>query len=98
MRAALDPHDRSTVYADLRDCELLTDDVRSHATKRARELGAAHVEFWRSPFGDGGGHRMAGFIELAAVPPKSEVGSEPANALAHVDVTQASAQQLSPAV
>jgi hypothetical protein len=67
MQVALDLYDRATVYADLRDEECLTDDLRARAVARARQLGAEHVEFWRSPYGRGG-DRMAGFVELAAVP------------------------------
>lgn len=70
MRIVIDPCDRTTVYADLRDDERLTAETRAHALKRARELGAEHVEFWRSPYGDGP-DRMAGFMELARVPPES---------------------------
>lgn len=97
MRVAIDPYDRTTAYADQREDELLTDEVRAHAIKRARELGAEHVEFWRSPYGDGA-DRMAGFIELARVPAESEAGSGAANARADEGVTEASPQQLSRAI
>ena len=94
MRVTIDPHDRSTAYADLRDDERMTDELRSLTIKRARELGAARVEFWRPPYGDGA-DRMAGFIELANVPHESESGSGTANTRAGEDVTQASTQLLS---
>jgi hypothetical protein len=67
MQVTVDSFDRTTAYADLRDDERLTDDLRARAFRRARELGAAGVEFWRSPFGCGA-DRMAGFVELASVP------------------------------
>lgn len=66
MQVALDTCDRTTVYADLREDESLTDALRDRAIERARELGAQHVEFWRPPYGRGQ-DRMAGFIELARV-------------------------------
>lgn len=68
MRVALDPYDRATAYADLRDDEQLTSELRCHAIKRASGLGAAQVEFWRPPYGNDSTDRMAGFIELARVP------------------------------
>lgn len=66
MQLAIDPHDRSTAYADLREDERLTDELRLRATTRARELSAKYVEFWREPFGRGA-DRMAGFVELVRV-------------------------------
>lgn len=67
MQVAVDTFDRTTAYADLRDDERLTDELRARAFRRARELGAEHVEFWRSPYGCGA-DRMAGFVELARMP------------------------------
>ena len=67
MQVALDTHDRTTAYADLRDDEALTGELRARALERARQLGAAHVEFWRPPYGSGP-ERMAGFVELMPVP------------------------------
>jgi len=95
MRVAIDAHDGSTVYADLRDDERLTDESRAHAIKRARELGAEHVEFWRSPYGDGA-DRMAGFIELERIAPEWESGSDAASIGADEDVTPEASTQASP--
>jgi hypothetical protein len=94
MRVAIDPHDATTAYADLRDNERLTDEVRIHAIERARQLGAEHVEFWRLPYGDGA-DRMAGFVEVAHVRPKSESGSAEPNARSDESVIGASTQPLS---
>ncbi|MFI5307571.1 MAG: hypothetical protein ACHQ53_09475 [Polyangiales bacterium] len=77
MQVAVDPCDRTTAYADLREQESLTDEVRCRAIGRARELGATHVEFWRPPYGQGA-DRMEGFLELARVSaapePESKAG------------------------
>ena len=59
------PHE---VYADLREGEPVTEELRTRAIERARELGAKHVEFWRPPYGCAA-DRMAGFVELARIPP-----------------------------
>jgi len=67
MQVALDPCDRTTAYADLREQESLTDEVRAMAIVRARELAATHVEFWRPPYGQSP-NRMEGFVELVRVP------------------------------
>ena len=75
MQVALDANDRTTAYADLREEEALTDELRARATERAAQLGAEHVEYWRPPYGRGA-DRMAGFIELAQVPPGAKVQSE----------------------
>lgn len=64
MQLTLDTCDAVTVYADLREDESLTADLRARATARARQLCAEHVEFWRPPYGRGA-DRMAGFVELA---------------------------------
>ena len=66
MQLTLDPHDRGTLYADLREGEALTDDLRARALRRAGELGAQHVEFWQPPYGRAA-DRMQGFVELARV-------------------------------
>lgn len=77
MQVALDTYDRTTVYADLREEESLTDDLRARAIERARTLGAQQVEFWRPPHGCGA-NRMEGFVELVRVPaapgPEREAG------------------------
>ncbi len=67
MQVALDSCDQTTVYADLREEESLTDELRARAIGRARELGATYVEFWQPPYGQGA-NRMEGFVELARVP------------------------------
>lgn len=66
MQVALDTCDRTTVYADLRAEESLTDELRARAVARARELGAQHVEFWRPPYGRAA-DRMEGFVALVRV-------------------------------
>ena len=71
MRVAVDAYDRTTAYADLREGECVTDDLRARAIARARQLGAQQVEFWRPPYGCGA-DRMAGFVELVCVPPAPE--------------------------
>ena len=76
MQVALDSHDPTTVYADLREEESLTDALRTRAIERAQQLGAQHVEFWRPPYGRGQ-DRMAGFIELARVPAELRPASGP---------------------
>ena len=53
MQVALDSHDGTTVYADLREEESLTDALRIRAIERAQQLGAQHVEFWHPPYGRG---------------------------------------------
>lgn len=73
MQVALDTHDRTTLYADLREDESLTDELRARAVARARALGAAQVEFWRPPYGREG-DRMAGFVEFACVRNAPESG------------------------
>ena len=67
MQVALDTCDLTTVYADLREEECLTDALRARAIERARQLGAAHVEFWRPLYGCGTGC-MEGFVEFVRVP------------------------------
>lgn len=76
MKLAIDPFCRATAYADVRDDETLTDELRERALERARELGAEHVEFWRAPYGYGP-DRMAGFVELARVPSSCLMPHEP---------------------
>jgi len=76
MKLAIDPLCPVTEYADLRDDETLTDELRERALERARELGAEHVEFWRAPYGCGS-DRMAGFVELARVPSSCFMPHEP---------------------
>lgn len=79
MQVTIDPYDRRTAYADLRDGEPLTDALRARGAGRGRELGATVVEFWQAPYGRGP-DRMAGFVELlrlpggaAAMPPPAEL-------------------------
>lgn len=90
MQVALDNCDRTTVYADLRDQESLTDVLRARAIERARQLGAQHIEFWRPPHGCGGADRMEGFIEFARVP-SAEPEREAGEPLAHRDVLSVTA-------
>jgi hypothetical protein len=71
VQVTVDTCDRTTVYAVLREEESLTDDLRTRAIERARQIGAQHVEFWRPPYGSGGA-RMDGFVERASVPPERE--------------------------
>ena len=71
MQVALDNCDRTTVYADLREEESLSDELRTRAIARARALGAKHVEFWRPPYGQGA-HRMAGFTEIVRIAAASQ--------------------------
>ena len=85
MQVALDSYDPTTVYADLREEESLTDALRARAIERARQLGAQHVEFWRPPYGRGA-DRMAGFIELAHVPSAPELEREAREPVAPRDV------------
>jgi hypothetical protein len=75
MQVGLDSYDRATAYADLREGESLTADLRARAIARAGQLGAEHVEFWRPPYGRGA-DRMEGFVELARVPPTSNAESD----------------------
>lgn len=90
MQVALDSYDRTTVYADLREGEFLTDALRARAIERARQLGAEHIEHWRPPYGRGA-DRMEGFIEFARVPsalePEREAG-EPSHRTASQRVAQ----------
>jgi hypothetical protein len=67
MQLEHDPHDRTTVYADLRDDEPLTPALRERAITRARALGATHIEFWGPPYGKAES-QMAGFRERVLVP------------------------------
>lgn len=71
MQVAIDTCDRTTVYADLRDEESLTDALRARAIERALQLGAQHIEYWRPPYGRGA-NRMEGFVELSRVAPAPE--------------------------
>ena len=75
MQVALDSYDRATDYADLREGESLTADLRARAIERARQLGAEHVEFWRPPYGQER-DRMTGFVELVRVPPAPQPESD----------------------
>jgi hypothetical protein len=84
MQVALDTYDRTTVYADLREEESLSNELRARAIARARALGANHVEFWRPPYGQGP-DRMDGFLELARVPSAPEPERETVEPIAHRD-------------
>jgi hypothetical protein len=66
VQVALDTYDRTTVYADLREEESLTDELRTRAIERARQLGAVHIEYWRPPYGRGA-NRMEGFVDVVRV-------------------------------
>jgi hypothetical protein len=69
MKVTVDPFCPGTAYADLRDDEPLSHELRQRAIERAVELAVENLEFWRSPYGTGP-DRMAGFIELARVATK----------------------------
>jgi hypothetical protein len=94
MQLIVDTHDPLTLYADLREDESLTDDLRGRAIHRARQLGVQYIEFWRPPYGSGA-DLMSGFIEMACVATQSEPVSEVTNDRPDEGVTEASTQQLS---
>jgi hypothetical protein len=75
MQVAPDTCDPTTVYADLREEESLTAELRARAIGRARELGAKQVEFWRPPYGQGA-NRMQGFVELVCLDPAPDARCE----------------------
>jgi hypothetical protein len=75
VQVALDTCDRTTVYADLRADEPLTEALRARAIDRALQLGATHVEFWRPPYGQAA-NRMLGFVERAQLPAAAETNRE----------------------
>lgn len=90
MQVARDTFCRTTVYADLREDESLTDELRARAMKRARDLGAEHVEFWRPPYGEGA-DRMDGFLEHARVSAAPEPAQDAGEPVVRLDASTVTA-------